>query len=203
MKSGERDLKVIFRVKWTPERAKKESEEEVKTVLASQSPLRWSRLLQESRLSSRTLKKALDRMMKKGLIYREVEAGPEYPPPVRYGLTSEGKNDVEPKIFAEAAFSLLFDPLTEKKTTRYKQFLDTMGRRIAALCLHTLLKTIAEENPDWMSEFLMNLSNLPTKQPFAHFKKEEIQKLRTLLKQIYPQEVEKLDSILKEERRTN
>ena len=76
--------------KWTPERAKAESEDKVLYLLRHGIPRRWGYLLEVGLLSSRTLKKALDRMIEKGLVYREVGTG-EYPPPVFYGLTRAGR----------------------------------------------------------------------------------------------------------------
>jgi len=86
-------------VKWTPEGAKKESERKVLGKLALRSPIRWSSLLYETKLSSKTLKNALNRLTEKDLIYREVKTGKEYPPPVLYGLTLLGQEETKVEIF--------------------------------------------------------------------------------------------------------
>ena len=86
-------------VKWTPKGAKKESERKVLEKLAFRSPLRWSSLLYETKISSKTLKNALNRLIEKDLVYREVKTGEEYPPPVLYGLTLLGQKETKSELF--------------------------------------------------------------------------------------------------------
>jgi len=168
-------------LKWTTERAKKESEQAVFKELTKKSPQRWGELLKNTKLSSRTLKNALERMQKNNLITREINQGKEYPPPVLYGLTSEAKNSFGPLLLENYVKPLIFraekDEITLKtlktplklegisyeeapQLTRRlkpeiadpKERLATIGRRIGAFYLFTLLRAMEEGNYEWMPE---------------------------------------------------
>ncbi len=168
-------------LKWTTERAKKESEATIFKELSKKSPQRWGELLRNTKLSSRTLKKALERMQKNNLITREINQGKEYPPPVLYGLTPEAKTFFGPLLVESYVKPLLFptekDEITLKtlneppklegisyeespSLTRClkpeikdpKERLAVIGRRIGAFYLFTLLKAMEEGNYEWIPE---------------------------------------------------
>jgi DNA-binding HxlR family transcriptional regulator len=82
------------------EHAKLESEQTILRSLRSKSPQRWSELLKDTNISSRTLKKALERLEKKKLVCRQVDQGRKYPPPVRYSLSRKGIETVDPQLFS-------------------------------------------------------------------------------------------------------
>lgn len=84
--------------KRTTQQAKKESEQTVLRSLNEKSPQRWGELLKNTEISSRTLKKALERLEKRNMIYRKVSQVAEYPPPVLYGLSETGKETVNPLL---------------------------------------------------------------------------------------------------------
>lgn len=85
--------------KRTAEQAKLESEQTILRSLSTKSPQRWSELLVDTKISSRTLKKALERLEKRKMVRREVSQGKEYPPPVMYGLSRKGIETVDPQLF--------------------------------------------------------------------------------------------------------
>ena len=169
-------------LKWTTDRAKKESEQAVFKELLKKSPQRWGELLKNTKLSSRTLKNALDRMQKKEMIRREIEQGREYPPPVLYSLSPNAKalndqwlleNFVRQNIFrtkkdeitlnASKKKPRFVDVPLEKPATQLvrrllpeiaddKERLSAIGRRLGAFYLFALLKSIEEGNYDSMPE---------------------------------------------------
>lgn len=161
--------------KWTPERAKRESKEKVLKALALKSPQRWSELLENTKQSSKTLKNALDRMKIQGLIYRQVETESGYPPPVLYGLTSEGKESVKPRVFAtkvgnyvmgfsshkwsepegmDQEVQVIVTPKSDFKGKNSKQIMAEIGKRVGALYLYVFLKTLEEGSLDWIDTTL-------------------------------------------------
>jgi DNA-binding HxlR family transcriptional regulator len=82
--------------KRTQDSAKQRSADIILKILALESPLRWSDLLEKTKLSSRTLKKTLDRLVNELSVYREQKNDQGYPPPVFYGLTLIGEEDAQP-----------------------------------------------------------------------------------------------------------
>lgn len=100
-------------MKWSPENAKKETEAKIMKVLVIKSPVRWNELLEYTELSSRTLKKALDRMQDNGIVNRKMSSGREYPPPVYYRLTQKGKRQVVAQLFAGLLVLRSFTSLTK------------------------------------------------------------------------------------------
>lgn len=168
-------------LKWTAERAKKETEQTVFKELAKKSPQRWGELLRNTKLSSRTLKNALERMQKNNLITREIDQGKEYPPPVLYGLTPEAKLSFGPLLLESYIKQIIFGTEKDEITLKTlknppklegisyeespqlmrllkpeiadpKERLATIARRIGAFYLLTLLKAVEEGNYDWMPE---------------------------------------------------
>ena len=175
------DVRKTGDAKWTTERAKQESEQAVLKEFATKSPQRWGELLKNTKLSSRTLKKALERLQERQLVNREVEQGIEYPPPVFYGLSSQGEESIRPMIFASYAKNSIFNPTKEETTLNTaetqpkfesfpfqkapplvirlkpeiadeKERLAAVGRRIGVFYLFMFLKAIEDGNQDWMPE---------------------------------------------------
>lgn len=168
-------------LKWTTERAKKESEQVVFKELIKKSPQRWGELLKNTKLSSRTLKNALERMQKKEMITREIDQGKEYPPPVLYGLSPNARalngawlfeNYAKDNIFKTEKDEITLE--TSKNKPKFegipldkspqlirrllpeiadeKERLAVIGRRLGAFYLFALLKSIEEGNYDSMPE---------------------------------------------------
>jgi DNA-binding HxlR family transcriptional regulator len=79
------------------------SESRVLKALLQKSPQTWSELLEVTKLSSRTLRKALLRLERQGKVFRRVDTGEKYPPPVLYGLTDVGRQSLAPLVFASEA----------------------------------------------------------------------------------------------------
>lgn len=225
------------------EQAKQESERTVIRELVKKSPQRWSNLLASTKISSRTLKNTLMRLEEKGAVYRRVEQGKEYPPPVFYGLSSEGKEIGDPMLFAlnvwPYVLGLRFDwkavgPKEVSigiviKTKDKKQRIASLGRRLSALCLFALLQTFKEQNTDWLLEarnllnydpftvMTLDLDNLKIKtegrverlggQNFLALpqnlefdytvKKEKIEELEKILKEVYAEEIQAFERVLK------
>lgn len=167
-------------LKWTPERAKKETERTIFKELAKKSPQRWGELLRNTKLSSRTLKNALERMQKNNLITREIEQGKEYPPPVLYNLTATARLSFAPLLFERFIKPSIFGTEKDEITLKTmknpklhvtadeespllvrllkpeiadpKERLATIARRIGSFYLLTLLRAANEGNYDWMPE---------------------------------------------------
>ena len=204
--------------RWTPERAKRVSENKVLQALAQKSPLRWTELLQETKLSSRTLKKALNRLESDRLINRKVGAGKEYPPPVYYGLNSRGWEHSLPQRFA---FSLAFDIFRPPKDyylgePSEKELLETLGelgRKIGAIYLFTILRSLEDEKEwkiDSSIEWLFNLfiawrivtpkeiqklkAEKTKKREIPPLESEDVQMLKVLLKKAYPDIIGKIEN---------
>ena len=74
------------------------SEKKILSALLKKSPLTWTQLLQATKLSSRTLHKALIRLENQGKVFRKIEVSDKYPPPVLYGLADR-----------DAALPILFE----------------------------------------------------------------------------------------------
>jgi DNA-binding HxlR family transcriptional regulator len=166
------NLQVIpMALKWTADRAKQESEHVVVRELTKKSPQRWSDLLKNTQISSRTLKKALNRLEEKGLVYRNVEQGQAYPPPVLYGLSLEGKKSGGPMLFAANArpyvlgLSIQWEGRREKdqgpasvilhldtEKENVKDRIALIGKRLGVLQLFALLKALENGNMDWLHE---------------------------------------------------
>jgi len=168
-------------LKWTTDRAKKESEQAVFKELIIKSPQRWGELLKNTKLSSRTLKNALERMQKKEMITREIDQGKEYPPPVLYGLSPNARALNGPWMFENFVKDNIFktekDEITLKASNKTPKFADipfekapqltrrllpeiaddkerlvVIARRLGVFYLFALLKSIEEGNYDWMPD---------------------------------------------------
>ncbi len=158
----------LMAIKRTAEKAKQESETAVMRELTKKSPQRWSDLLKTTQLSSRTLKKALNRLEKKGLTYRQMEQGEEYPPPVFYGLSPKGEKSTIPLLFSIDARPYILglrlewrirDNTPKKKSViveikKEKESLEErialIGKRLGVFYLFSLLKALEEKNMDWL-----------------------------------------------------
>ena len=192
--------------KWTTDRAKNESENVVLRTLVLSSPQRWKDLLAKTKLSSRTLKKALNRLEQKGRIYRQMEQTKEYPPPVLYGITPEAQKSISPMLFSvlvhdyalglipdhetiggnEKAIGMFFKAEKEKPSER----LALLVQRLGVLQLFVLLKALEERNFDWTNEIsrvleydervekALSLSNENTRWVFFDDSLEESEKQR-------------------------
>ena len=157
--------------KRTADQAKRESEHIVIRELTKKSPQRWSDLLKNTQISSRTLKKTLNRLEEKGLLYRNVEQSKEYPPPVFYGLSSKGRKSSNPILFATSArpyvlganlqlevmrkenekqLQVTIGVATEKENM--KDRIALIGKRLGAFYLFALLKSLEDGNMDWVHE---------------------------------------------------
>jgi len=155
----------------TADQAKQDSDNIVIRELTRKSPQKWSDLLKSTQISSRTLKKALNRLEEKGLLYRNVEQGVEYPPRVFYGLSPEGRKSSGPLLFSSKVYPYVLgldlewklihregqeQPAamirfkSEKKSMRDRIAL--IGKRLGALRLFALLKAFEEGNLDWLHE---------------------------------------------------
>jgi len=155
------------------EKAKEESERIVMQTLSQKSPQRWSDLLKNCSLSSRTLKKALNRLAEKGLVIRNVANSEEYPPPVLYGLSIEGKKSSIPLLFSYNVYpyirgiELKWDIADRKKKQvtvgvipekeDLKERIALFGKRLGALQIFAFLKAIEENNPAWVKDAQENL----------------------------------------------
>lgn len=158
-------------MKRTADLAKQESEHIIMRELTRKTPQRWSDLLKNTQISSRTLKKALNRLEEKGLLYRNVEQSQEYPPRVFYGLSPEGRKSSDPLLFATSARpyvlgvnlewkvmheegreqpSVTIGVATEKKNM--KDRITLIGKRLGVLHLFALLKALEDGNMDWLHE---------------------------------------------------
>ncbi len=185
---------MMMEEKWSPENAKKNSEKKVlKTFYLHGLQLRWSDLLGKAGLSSRTLKNALDRLKKMGLVYREVKAEDGYPPPVLYGLTEKGEKT--------------------SREEKHKKTVSLMVKRIGVAYLVSLLKMVEEQKDEWFtttwekpnpvhifSFFLkQRLPKLLASKDHAFTIPEEaIDGLRQALQQTFPEEMGQLDQVIKE-----
>lgn len=150
--------------KWTPERAKAESKTKVLEALAQKSPLRWNELLKKTQLSPRTLSLALDRMENEGLVYRNMDTGSGYPPPVYYGLTPEGRIHVRPSMFALALFIDIFRTITVPKQiqsdTELEVALKSLAEKVGAIYLFAILKSLQYHDLAWLDRLHDNQIDL-------------------------------------------
>jgi len=211
--------------KRTSEYAKEVSEKQILNTLAEKSPLRWGELLKKTPLSSRTLRKALDRMESKGLVYRRIQAEKEYPPPVYYGLTSKGMGQATPQLFALALSDVFEGDLSPQTITDEKELQVTLldvGRKIAAVHLYGILKSIEQRNLDWLEilyedqsalilfvDYLAARLNLSEKEfskeslreslkkkpkYYPWFERIDVKQLMKLLRNSYPEIIEKIEN---------
>lgn len=149
------------------------SEEKIILSLAKKSPQTWSELLKTTKLSSRTLKKALSRLREKGLVYRQVKAGEEYPPPVFYGLTQKRPNFLIPSLFyldsgryvwgfsitridtksKDQPLSLIMEVESEYDSIDdIDQIAHKLGRRLMARWLFGFLQMLKTKNIEWFNK---------------------------------------------------
>jgi DNA-binding Lrp family transcriptional regulator len=78
------------------------SEQKILSALLKKSPQTYTELLQTTKMSSRTLHKALRRLEEQGKVLRKIETSGKYPPPVLYSLTEEGKKSLTLRGIIEA-----------------------------------------------------------------------------------------------------
>ena len=150
------------------------SERKVLEALMQKSPQTWSELVKNTGLSTRTLQKALKRLMSQQKIYRHVESTEKYPPPVLYGLTPKGEKSLLPIVFQiESTFYIFgFVPRYEKTEIKDKKeeiaikfpledefyelstqkYLQIMCRRFFAVALFNLLQYLKTGNPLWAEQ---------------------------------------------------
>lgn len=110
--------------------AKERTEALIKLALSS-GKLNWSKLLQKTKVSRRTLARRLKEMISDGRIERTVDSS-TYPPSVFYTITAKGKKDVKP-------FMMEFEKVQENFKLR---------EILARLCVAKFLKTV-EENGEF------------------------------------------------------
>lgn len=104
-----------------------ESEISVLQLLAREGALRFTELMKKSDLSPGGLNKVLQNLQKKGLIERE-QKDDEYPPPVIYRLSDQGK-----RIFLEVSHQRVSDTymaLMEFDPEEAKRLLDELREKI-------------------------------------------------------------------------
>jgi DNA-binding HxlR family transcriptional regulator len=150
------------------------SENKVLKALMQKTPQTWSELKEATKISSRTLRKALLRLENQGKVFRKVEVGNKYPPPVLYGLTEVGKKSLTPILFSMYAsgYILGLKPHYEKmqaETSKGEVKLklpaedeyaglslaerfETIGRRLFATKLFCLLEYLQTNNDVWLFE---------------------------------------------------
>lgn len=161
--------------KWTPERAKKETTEKILAVLAKKNRIRWSDLLKETGLSSRTLKNALERMEFNFLVRREVPESEDYPPPVYYVLTSKGRSQLTPRLFyLDIADSYLYESLHNNEVflkefqndDEFKIETRKFIERLGVIHLYIILKSFEYKDFNWLNELNSSMLDLVL---FEHF----------------------------------
>ncbi|MHA1628556.1 MAG: winged helix-turn-helix transcriptional regulator [Candidatus Heimdallarchaeota archaeon] len=151
-----------------------ESERKLLEALMQKSPQTWSELVKNTGLSTRTLQKALKRLMSQQKIYRQVEPTEKYPPPVLYGLTPEGEKSLLPIVFQikSSFYTLGFIPRYEKaeikgekeevtikfpledelKGASIQKCLQIVCRRFFATALFNLLQYLETGDPLWKEQ---------------------------------------------------
>jgi DNA-binding HxlR family transcriptional regulator len=146
--------------------ARQESERIVITNLTLKSPQRWSDLLERSKMSSRTLRKTLKRLEEKGLVYRQMKQGDKYPPPVLYGLSSEGKKGIDPILFSTNIWQYILGTEVEWNVKGQGEFsmslklekqniqerIEAIGRKLGSFYLFSIFKYFQDRNIDWITE---------------------------------------------------
>lgn len=148
------------------------SEKKVLEALLQKSPRTWSELARVTGLSTRTLRKALLRLEKTGVVFRKVMVGEKYPPPVLYGLTPRGREKVTPLLFSLMAreyilgVEVLSSFMKVNKSEEGVEFrfplknlyeglsleerIYTISRRQLAVQLFALLKAVETGNMEWI-----------------------------------------------------
>ena len=107
-------------------------ERKVLKLLKEKGRMRYSEIHENVEISQGGLTRLLNRLVKKGLILREME-GTKYPPPVYYRINPEKEEEVKPalKEDAEESFMALveFDPQeAEKLLNDLKKYLETLKK---------------------------------------------------------------------------
>ena len=144
------------------------SENKVLKALMQKTPQTWSELKEATKISSRTLRKALLRLENQGKVFRQIATGKKYPPPVLYGLTEVGKKSLAPLIFsaktwnyilgweykwkkAELNMNQLKIPLKNvcARALSVEERLQIMAKRFFAVKLFGLLKTLETGDNSW------------------------------------------------------
>lgn len=155
------------------------SENKVLKALMQKSPQTWSELKEATKISSRTLRKALLRLEKQGKIFRQIAVGKKYPPPVLYGLTDVGKKSLAPLIFsaktlyyiwgweckwekAELTINQLKIPLKNVyQNLSVEERLQVMARRFFVTKLFGLLKALETGDSNWFELVSEGLPVIP------------------------------------------
>jgi len=139
--------------KWTPEQAKKASEDKIIKALVIESPLRQKELLKYTQLSSKTLHEALSRMRYEGLVKRKMGDCRIYPRPVYYGLTKKGKRQVVARAFSLVlSIDPLFKPDLIKDEMELDVILEEVGRIVGAIHLFAILKSLEYKDLNWLDQ---------------------------------------------------
>lgn len=186
------------------------SERKILEELAQKGPQTWSELLKATGLSTRTLRKALLRLEKRGEVYRKILEGEKYPPPVLYGLTPKGKEKVIPLLFALMAKDYVlgikqdFSAINVREKKGGVEFriplkdlyegmspeerLHAMARRQLAVQLFALLKAVETGDTSWLIHIPLELIGdfwLPIQLglPFKQIWTEKFLKLQKILEE--------------------
>ena len=144
------------------------SENKVLKALMQKTPQTWSELKEATKISSRTLRKALLRLENQGKVFRQIATGKKYPPPVLYGLTEAGKKSLASLIFSAKTWNYIlgWEYKWEKAETNTNQVkiplknvyqnlsveerLQVMARRFFVTKLFGLLKTLETGDSSWL-----------------------------------------------------
>lgn len=140
-------------MKRTAEADKEESKEKIiKALTEAIFPMRWSTLLKETKLSSRTLTLRLKDLKKEGRVRRRINTSSSvYPPPVFYGLTHDAFKDqaVKRAVFQHEAVRRIQEwiiqglgcPIKVEKGKAPRIYADIQTGRISE---EKVIQTIAE-----------------------------------------------------------
>jgi len=205
--------------------AKAKSEEKILEALLNASPrgLRWGNLVEKTGLSKRTLNKRLIELEKRGIIgkYIDVKAG-SYPPPVIYFLR-EGAFTSESYYFTNFSIQSLSNLyLALGKAMEKDELLKVFGRTIAALSSYMVIEAMLSDSKEKADRWLHLLNYEMKEMLFQELSKRliyesggemtagelfdkgkllelipknRVNDLKTVLKEIYPEEVELFELI--------
>lgn len=198
--------------------------------------LTFTELIEKSGLSRAIVNQHLKKLENEGIIKKEYEKGKILNKLLpREKLSSEGKKSTAPVLFSLDALPYIlaeqiylkdlsanapglsyFEIKPEKALL--KDNVELIGKRLGVFYLFAFMKTLEENNLDWIKEAggILNIEKNPFvpvafNLPFAQkeipgqantakerlFPKEGIAKLKNLLNQIYPEEIREFENILK------
>jgi hypothetical protein len=161
--------------KRTVTQAKKETERIILTELV-QSSKRWGELLKSTGISSKTLKKGLDRMIETGDVIRTVE-DQGYPPPVIYSLSKKAQKNIEPIVYGRSLpiylnyFKEVWEPPAVMKDgsvqllahfeiplkdKTLEEKLDLLIKRAGIVYVYSMLRAIQSNNYEWVDQAANN-----------------------------------------------